>query len=188
MAGKKNVSVYLSYLLRHHPEDIGLDMDRHGWVSVDALIDGICRKGKHTIDRTQLEDIVAQDEKGRYRFNEEHTRIKACQGHSIPWVEPEMVYMAPPQWLYHGTTTSAAKKIEHSGAILKMKRHAVHLQDALPKAWQSAIRWELTPVVLKIDARRMHEAGYIFGKTDNDVWCTERVPAEFIAERIYHIG
>ena len=64
---KKNVSVYLSFLLRHKPEDIGLEMDRHGWVSVAELIEGVNRKGIYTLNLAQLENIVAQDRKGRYR-------------------------------------------------------------------------------------------------------------------------
>lgn len=187
MARKKDVSIYISFLLRHKPEEIGLEMDPHGWVSVDALIDGINQRGKYAIDRARLEDIVAQDSKGRYRFDPDHTKIKACQGHSIPWVEPELDLLPPPDYLYHGTTTTAAEKILRSGAIHKMNRHAVHMQADPRMAWQSATRWHLTPVVLKIDAGTMHRAGFVFGKTENDVWCTEAVPTEFIVEHIYKI-
>ena len=185
MASGRNVSVYISFLLRHKPEDIGLEMDRHGWVSVEALIDGINKKGKYSLDRTRLEEIVRQDNKGRYRFNADHSRIKACQGHSISWVEPELERIQPPRYLYHGTTTVALEKILASGAISKMSRHAVHMQADPRKAWQSAQRWHLTPVILKIDAGEMHSQGFVFGKTENNVWCTETVPVEFIAEKIY---
>jgi len=184
MAKRKNLSVYISFLLRHNPGDIGLQMDTHGWVSVDDLITGINKKGEYTIDRDRLEEIVKQDEKGRYRFSGDRSMIKACQGHSIPWVEPELEYGEPPAFLYHGTTTIAAQKIMDSGMIRKMSRHAVHMQSDIRKAWQSAVRWRLTPVVLKIDAGRMYRAGFVFGKTENDVWCTDHVPAEFIAEQI----
>lgn len=181
---RKNVSVYISYLLRHDPGDIGLEMDRHGWISADALIDGVNRKGKYTLDRDLLEEIVRQDSKGRYRFNADHTRIKACQGHSIPWVEPELEILTPPKFLYHGTTTLSLEKILASGSISKMGRHAVHMQEDPAKAWQSAIRWHKTPVILKIDAGEMSRCGYRFGKTENDVWCTESVPTGYIVERI----
>ena len=181
---KKNISVYLSFLLRHRPETIHLAMDKHGWVSVEDLIQGVNEGGKYQLDVEKLEDIVAQDSKGRYRFNGDHSKIKACQGHSIPWVEPELEYLTPPECLYHGTTTDAAEKIRKSGAISKMSRHAVHLQADPEKAWQSAVRWHQTPVVLKIDAKKMSDAGFVFGKTENDVWCTESVPVEYIAEYI----
>ena len=80
------------------------------------------------------------------------------------------------------TTTAAVEKIRKSGAISKMSRHAVHLQADPEKAWQSAVRWHLTPVVLKIDAKKMGDAGFVFGKAENDVWCTESVPVEYIVE------
>ena len=185
---RKNVSVYISYLLRHNPDDIGLEMDHHGWVRVDALLDGINAKGKYELDRTLLEQIVKQDSKGRYRFNADHTKIKACQGHSIAWVEPEMEILNPPGFLYHGTTTTAAEKIMASGAISKMGRHAVHMQEDPGKAWQSAVRCHLTPVILKIDAGEMSRSGYTFGKTENGVWCTECVPTEYIVEQITEFG
>ena len=181
---KKNISVYLSFLLRHRPETIHLAMDKHGWVSVEDLIQGVNEAGQYQLDVEKLEDIVAQDSKGRYRFNGDHSKIKACQGHSIPWVEPELEYLTPPEFLYHGTTTAAVEKIRKSGAISKMSRHAVHLQADPEKAWQSAVRWHQTPVVLKIDAKKMSDAGFVFGKTENDVWCTESVPVEYIAEYI----
>ena len=181
---KKNISVYLSFLLRHRPETIHLAMDKHGWVSVEELIEGVNEAGRYQLDLDKLEDIVAQDSKGRYRFNGDHSKIKACQGHSIPWVEPELEYLAPPEFLYHGTTTDAAEKIRKSGAISKMSRHAVHLQADPEKAWQSAVRWHRTPVVLKIDAQKMGDAGFVFGKTENDVWCTESVPVEYIVAYI----
>ena len=187
MKQQTNLSKYLSFLLRHKPEDLHLDMDRHGWVSVAALIDGMNKKGSYQLDPEKLREIVDTDDKGRYRLSDDGQKIKACQGHSIPWIEPEMEYAEPPLYLYHGTTTAALEKILKSGAITKQKRHAVHMQADPQKAWQSAVRWHLTPVLLKINAKEMHGRGFVFGKTENAVWCTETVPTEFIAEKIYRI-
>ena len=181
------LSVHLCYLLRHRPDELGLQMDRHGWVSVDELICRINEAGKYSISREILEEIVAEDDKGRYRFSEDGQKIKACQGHSIPWVEPELVWAEPPAVLYHGTTAQAYAKIMESGAISRMKRHAVHLQSDTEKAWQSAMRWHgATPVLLKIDAAQMYADGFQFGLSDNIVWCTEEVPVRYISEVIYH--
>lgn len=181
---KKNISVYISYLLRHKPDDIGLHMDSHGWVSVEELINGINASGKFTLGMADLEEIVRLDSKGRYRFSDDRSRIKACQGHSLAWVQPEMEHLAPPCFLYHGTTAAAAEEIMKSGAIRKMGRHAVHMQADPAKAWQSALRWKKVPVVLKIDAASMHRDGYVFGRTENQVWCTETVPIGYIAEQL----
>ena len=179
------LSKYLCLLLRHQPEKADLHMDDHGWVSVEQLISGVNAHSNYRFDRDILEKLVSEDNKGRYRFDETHEKIKCCQGHSIPWVEPELTFCPPPEFLYHGTTAKALKLIEESGAIKKMKRHAVHMQAVTDKAWQSAERWHQTPVVLKIAASEMHRDGYKFGVTENEVWCAEEVPVRYICDRIY---
>ena len=184
MAKKQDLSIYLSFLLRHGPETLDLKMDRKGWVNARQLIDAINREGQYTLTMELLQSIVAEDSKGRYRFSPDGEKIKACQGHSIPWVEPELEYGPPPEYLYHGTTTEALEKILESGAILKMSRHAVHLQEEEKKAWPSAERWHKEGVVLKIWAGEMARRGALFGVTENGIWCTDRVPAEYIAEKI----
>ena len=176
---------YLCLLLRHQPEKAELDMDEHGWVSVEQLIDGVNRHSSYKLDRELLEQIVAEDNKGRYRYDEKHEKIKCCQGHSVPWVEPELEYCEPPEFLYHGTTTKALEAIEESGAIKKMARHAVHMQADISKAWQSAERWHKTSIVLKIAALEMNKDGFRFGVTENEVWCTEEVPVRYICDRVY---
>ena len=174
----RDISVYLSFLLRHHPEAAALDMDRHGWVGTAQLLANIQETCPLTMEH--LERIVAEDNKGRYRFNADKTRIKACQGHSIPWVEPELTYGPPPAILYHGTTQAAWEKIQSTGYISKMARHAVHMQADVEKAWQSARRWRQEAVVLQFDAERMQRDGVVFGVSDNGVWCTERVDTDYI--------
>ena len=180
------LSVYLCYQLRHHPEDAGLHMDTHGWVNVKELISGVNQRGKYTLNEALLEQIVAEDDKSRYSYNQDHTRIKCCQGHSIPWVIPELTYGDPPRYLYHGTTVASMKKIDADGAIRKMKRHAVHMLPTERQAWASAERWRgQTPVVLKIDGSAMAAEGYVFGMADNGVWCTEVVPVQYICDRLF---
>lgn len=179
-----NVSIYISFLLRHKPDEANLQMDKHGWVDVQQLIDGINQSEKYNITRELLEKIVAEDNKGRYRFSEDGKRIKACQGHSIEWVEPELTYEQPPEFLYHGTTREAWKLINETGGLKKMKRHAVHMQAEEEKAWQSARRWRSIPVLLKISAGEMYRDGFVFGKSDNDVWCTEHVPLQYISNQM----
>lgn len=181
------LSIYLSYLLRHDPGDLDLAMDKHGWVEVEALITAMNERGKYTLSREILEQIVATDNKGRYRFSADGSRIKACQGHSLTWVEPELTWSAPPAVLYHGTTAQAYEAILASGGISRMKRHAVHMQADKAKAWQSAKRWKQTPVVLKINAQKMAENGFQFGVSENGVWCTEHVPSDYILDALYSI-
>ena len=169
-----------TYLLRHKPEQLELTMDRHGWVSVEELIQKMQSAGYRDFTREQLNEIVRKDNKGRFRIQEAEDRIKACQGHTIPWVIPELTYGQPPQVLYHGTTSEACAMIQASGHISRQKRHAVHMQADVSKAWQSARRWKKIPVVLVIDARSMVRDGFLFGVSDNQVWCTESVPTGYI--------
>ena len=183
---KEKTSIHLSYLLRHAPEAAELDMDRHGWVSVSQLISNVNASGKAKLTAELLQEIVVTDNKGRYRFSPDRKRIKACQGHSIPWVEPELEVRTPPEYLYHGTTTEALQDIMKSGAILKMSRHAVHMQEDVKKAWQSAERRKRkTPVVLKISAGKMSQNCFVFSISENGVWFCERVPTEYIADFLY---
>ena len=181
-----NTSIYLSYVLRHNPDLIKLDMDRHGWVDVAQLISNVNAAGQHTISVDVLREIVDTDSKGRYRLSSDGKKIKACQGHSIPWVEPELEPMLPPQFLYQGTNTESLKAIMESGAIQRMGRHAVHMQADIEKAWKSAKRWKgKKPVVIKIAAAELAETGVVFGKSENDVWCCYEVPTSFFADVIY---
>ena len=175
-------SMYLSCLLRHRPDLLHLEMDNHGWVSVDQLLKALEEEGQYHITRELLEEIVAQDAKGRYRFSQDGTRIKACQGHSLAFVEPELTIKAPPDVLYHGTTRQHYRLIRQSGYISKMQRHAVHLQEQKDPAWKSAKRWKQNPVILVIDSSRMARDGYRFGVSENGVWCTEQVPTEYITD------
>lgn len=179
------LSVYISYLLRHQPETIGLAMDTHGWVSVEELLEKINAAGRYCITESILAEIVRTDNKGRFRFSEDGTKIKACQGHSISWVVPELTIGRPPEYLYHGTTEESWQKIQESGHISKMGRHAVHMQADEVKAWQSAKRWHKIPVVLKIDAMAMYADGTEFGVSDNGVWCTELVPTRYIMSALW---
>lgn len=181
-------SIFLSRVLRHDPDCIELKMDTHGWADVNELIEKMNRNSKHRITPEILEYIVAADDKMRFRFSDDGKRIKACQGHSIPWVEPEINYEpeAYPDYVYHGTTTEAMEAIYRDGRIRKMKRHAVHMHADFQMAWRSAARWhDKNPVLLKISTSAVMDHGIRLGVSDNEVWCAEEVPADCIVDRIY---
>lgn len=179
------LSVYLSFLLRHQPESLELTMGKHGYVEVDALIEAINKHSRYNITKEILDEIVDTDSKGRYAYSADGKMIRACQGHSIAGIEPVLEWKKPPDVLYHGTTADAYNAILSSGTVSKMKRHAVHLQAEEAKAWQSAQRWNQTPVVLEINARQMFNDGYLFGLSDNGVWCTDHIPTTYIAKVLY---
>ena len=119
-----NLGKFISLILRHKPELIGLKLDYHGWAKVDELLLGINNSGRF-INRTLLDEIVMTNNKQRYQYNEDHTKIRANQGHSIK-VDIELIEKIPPEYLYHGTAFKYLNKIEQEG-IKKMKRLYVHL-------------------------------------------------------------
>ena len=177
----ESISKHLCYLLRHVPSAASLDMDEHGWVRIDQLIENVNAEGKVKLTRELIEQIVETDDKGCYRISSDGDRIKACQGHSIPWGVPELEQRTPPDFLYHGTTVEAYEEIQKSGAILRMSRHAVHLHADEQMAWQVACRRKnKTPIVLKIDSGTMAEHGIEFNISENEVWLCDRVPVKYI--------
>lgn len=169
------ISRYLSLILRHKPEQAGVKLDKNGWADVDDLIKGVSKK--YPIDMDILEEIVATDNKQRYSFNEDHTRIRANQGHSIP-VDVELEEIEPPEYLYHGTGMKYYGSIMKEGLIPKSRLY-VHLSEDADTAKNVGARHG-DPVVFCVDAKVMHNHGYKFYKSVNGVWLTERVPNEFL--------
>ncbi|MCH1941985.1 RNA 2'-phosphotransferase [Holdemania massiliensis] len=175
---EKKLGQYLSLILRHKPEVIGIQLDEHGWAKVDELIAGI-RKTQF-MDQTLLEKLVAEDEKGRYAFNDDKTLIRANQGHSIP-VDVELKEVQPPEVLWHGTGEKYVASIDREGLISKSRLY-VHLSADFQTALKVGSRHG-KPVVYAVDARRMHEEGYVFFLSVNGVWLTQRVPTAYLKKR-----
>ena len=166
---------FLSLILRHHPEEAGIALDEHGWAEVEELLDGVCSTGRQ-IDRETLERIVREDNKQRYSFNAEHTKIRANQGHSVQ-VDVELKKMQPPQYLYHGTATRFLPDIQTDG-IKKMNRQYVHLSPDYQTAVAVGGRYGV-PVVLRVDTGAMAQNGVTFFRSENGVWLCEYVPPEY---------
>lgn len=173
----KKTSVFISLILRHKPEVIGISLDRHGWANVQELIDGINKTGKYSIDMPALEEIVRTDNKQRYSFNEDKTKIRANQGHSIN-VDVELNEAVPPEILYHGTGEKYVESINTEG-LKPMSRLYVHLSKDIDTAVNVGKRHG-KPVVYKIFAGEMHRQGYEFYLSENGVWLTKTVPVNFI--------
>ena len=148
-------SRYLSYLLRHHPESINLTLDSKGWANIRELIE----KSKDTFNMEYLEEIVRTDEKQRYSFNEDKTKIRANQGHSIN-VNPDLKEEVPPEFLYHGTALRFLDAIQKEG-IKKQSRSYVHLSSDEQTAKKVGSRHG-EPVILIIRAKEMYNEGNKF--------------------------
>ncbi len=169
------ISKYIALLLRHQPEKAGLVMDEHGWVRTDDLIRGVSES--YDFDRELLEKIVREDEKQRYAFNEDHSLIRASQGHSIP-VDVQLQVCEPPEYLFHGTGEKYLQSIQSQGLLPKSRLY-VHLSADPDTAYKTGQRHGRS-VVLTVRAREMRDAGHIFYRSANGVWLCEKVPAAYL--------
>lgn len=170
------LSKFLAMVLRHKPESIGITLDSEGWVDVALLLKACSSNGKSmTLD--QLKMIVHENDKQRFAFSPDGKRIRASQGHSV-LVELGYHRQCPPEFLYHGTATRFLASIRQEG-LLKGQRNHVHLSADSETATSVGKRHGKV-VVLKVDAKRMHEEGHQFFLSSNGVWLTETVPPEFI--------
>lgn len=174
----KETSKYISLVLRHKPEVIGITLDEHGWANVSELIEGVGRT--HLLDMQILEGIVASDEKQRYSFNEDKTLIRANQGHSIP-VDVELAQVAPPEILWHGTGAKFVESIEQLGLIAKSRLY-VHMSRDYETAVNVGSRHG-KPVVYKVHAKEMEQDGYAFYRSVNGVWLTREVPKKYLEKQ-----
>jgi putative RNA 2'-phosphotransferase len=168
-------SKFLSLVLRHRPETIGVELDEQGWVSVQDLL------AKSDLDSGTLDTIVEQNNKKRFEFNDDKTKIRARQGHSVD-VDLNYEPADPPEFLYHGTVDKFMQNIRRDG-LRKMKRHHVHMSPDIKTASVVGQR-RGKPIILKIAAQRMLETGVKFFVTENDVWLTDHVPPEFLEEHV----
>ena len=170
-----STSKYISFILRHKPESIGLTLDEHGWANVDELIEGVGKT--HPLTRESLEEIVLTDEKQRYSFNEDHSLIRANQGHSIP-VDVQLEKVKAPKYLYHGTGEKYTSSIDQQGLIPKSRLY-VHLSADYETAVKVGSRHG-KPVVYLIQAEQMEADGFIFYCSVNGVWLTKSVPVKYL--------
>lgn len=168
------LSKYLSYHLRHAPQELGLTLEPGGWVRVEDLLRAA--KGK-SLMRSDLELVVASCPKQRFSFDATGEKIRANQGHSVE-VDLRLEPMGPPEVLYHGTAGKAVAVIEAAG-LEKMARHHVHLSADLETARKVGSR-RGKPVIFQVDAAAMDRDGFIFYRSDNHVWLTDRVPANYL--------
>lgn len=171
----RDTSRYLCLILRHKPETIGISLDEHGWANVKELIEGVNKT--HKLDMKLLEEIVATDEKQRYSFNEDKTKIRANQGHSIN-VDVELEEVEPPEYLWHGTGEKYIESIKETGLIPKSRLY-VHMSDSYGTAILVGARHG-KPKVLCVKSGQMYTDGYKFYRSKNGVWLTKFVPVEYL--------
>ena len=168
---EKEISKRLSYVLRHQPDAIGIQLDNQGWTNIELLIDIM------QITLSELKYVVDNNTKQRFSISDDEKRIRANQGHSVK-INLDLVPQKPPSILYHGTTLKHYEKIKKEG-LLKMKRNHVHLSDQIETAKQVGARHG-KPIILVIDCEEMIRHNINFYLSENGVWLTEFVAPEFI--------
>lgn len=172
------LSKFLSLILRHKPEEIDICLDENGWADVSELINGINNTGRK-INFELLKEIVKTDNKGRYSFNEDMTKIRANQGHSIN-VDVNLKEIIPPDVLYHGTAERFILNIlDKKQGLKSMSRLYVHMSKDYDTAVKVGVRHG-NPIVLKIDAKQMKKDGYVFYLSENGVFLTKTVPYKYL--------
>lgn len=174
----KNISKFMSLVLRHKPEEIGLIIDNEGWAKVDELITNMNKKGI-VVNFQIIDEVVKTNDKKRFAFNEDKTLIRASQGHSIE-IELNLPAVTPPDTLYHGTAEKYLESILQTG-LQKQSRQHVHLSATVETAKAVGSRHG-KPVILIINAKAMYKAGLEFYLSENEVWLIESVPVEYITQ------
>jgi len=172
----KNNSKFLSLILRHKPETVKIKLDKNGWVEVDELLAKL-RQHNREIPLVELKEIVLFNDKKRFEFNEDETKIRAAQGHSVK-VDLQLKAQRPPMELYHGTVSKFLDAIQKDG-LKKMNRHAVHLSHDLPTATKVGSR-RGEAIILVVNSGAMYADKYKFFQSKNGVWLVDEVPAKYI--------
>lgn len=173
---KQKISKFMSLVLRHKPQEIGLQLDENGWTSVSDFLEKMNTK-ENNLDFESLEEIVATNDKKRFAFNDDKTKIRASQGHSVT-IDLALQEIVPPEILFHGTVEKFISEIKSKG-LLKMSRQHVHLSKDEETAIKVGSR-RGNPIILIVDCVKMHQDGFKFYQSENGVWLTDEVPANYI--------
>ncbi|MGR3679169.1 MAG: RNA 2'-phosphotransferase [Paracoccaceae bacterium] len=169
-------SKFLSLVLRNKPEEIGLQLDKHGWVRVDELLRKL-KNANRNLSHAELVQLVESSDKKRFTLSEDGSQIRAAQGHSID-VDLGLKPRRPPDELYHGTASANLDAIFCDG-LNAGRRRQVHLSTD-PETAERVGQRHGKPVVLRVEAKRMFDNGFKFFCADNGVWLTDKVPASYL--------
>lgn len=170
-------SKFLSLVLRHQPETIGIQLDAEGWTDVSILLQQMS-KHRNPLKLQELIEVVENNDKKRFQLSEDHSTIRAVQGHSSTQVQREYLAMTPPDMLYHGTATRFIDSILEKG-LISGQRHHVHLSADLITATKVGQRHGKV-LIFKVNTQQMHQDGFKFYQAENGVWLTEQVAPYYL--------
>lgn len=171
-------SKFLSLVLRHQPETIGIQLDAEGWTDVSILLQQMI-KHRNPLKLQELIEVVENNDKKRFQLSNDHSKIRAVQGYSTQQVQREYIAMTPPDMLYHGTATRFVDAIFEQGLIAG-QRHHVHLSTDLVTATKVGQRHGKV-VIFRVNTQQMQQDGFKFYQAENGVWLTEKVPSHYLS-------
>lgn len=174
---QKELSKFLSLILRHKPETIEITLDHEGWTNIDILLRQMV-KFEHPINIDELISVVEKSDKKRFQISKDQTKIRAVQGHSTTQVNRDFEALTPPNQLFHGTATRFLEHIQQEGLLAK-ERHHVHLSSDKNTAIKVGQRHG-KPAVFRVDSQKMYKNNFEFYQSENGVWLTNHVPAEYL--------
>lgn len=172
-----HISKFLSLVLRHKPETIGVRLEDGGWIEVETLLNA-CAAHQFPLTREELRAVVTGNDKQRFAFSDNGLKLRASQGHSVD-VELGYAPTPPPEVLYHGTAERFLESILEKG-LLKGERQHVHLSAEVETAKKVGLRHG-KPVVLTVAAAKLSREGVLFYLSDNGVWLVDAVPTAYLS-------
>ncbi len=174
---QNNIGDLINYWLRHHPEEAGIDLDEFGWASIEEILTAL----RHKDINVKRADIVVLHKKfhpPKWKIDLENDRIKSAHGHSIP-IQYEKTSQTPPEYLYHGTAVQNVESIQKEG-LKSMQRQYVHLAETIELAKEVGSRHG-EPIIITIETNKLLDNGWIFYKTEENVWLTRDVPPQYLS-------
>ena len=177
----RKISKFLSLVLRHRPDAIGITLDNAGWASIADLVEK-ARKTGVGLSEPLVRQVVATSDKQRFCISDDGLRIRANHGHSLRKINLGLQAAVPPEFLFHGTARHLLASIAAQG-LLPGRRQMVHLAEFYQAAVENGRRHGV-PVVITVAAGRMHVKGFRFYRSASGVWLTERVPVGYVEEDV----
>lgn len=177
---QKRISKRLSLHLRHDPQGLGITLEDGGWVEVDVFLQAFSKK-HFPISFEELQQVVRENDKQRFGFDETGSKIRAHQGHSAK-VDLRLEPQTPPDTLYHGTAQHVLDAILQEG-LKSMSRQHVHLStniDTMMAVARRHVKRDGEAVIIQVNTKAMHESGHLFYKSDNGVWLSDFIPTEYL--------
>ena len=174
---EKELSKYLSYILRHKPEEIGLELDSEGWGNIAELTKKSQPVNHTSLSLELIQAAVTNSDKKRFQISNDGLKIRAVQGHSTAAVNLSFAEKAPPAFLYHGTALRFIESIKAQG-LLSQERQYVHLTEDQQTAESVGSRYGKVKIII-IDALKMHNEGFKFYQAENNVWLVNAVPVRY---------